>query len=209
MPQCRGASPNPGAPIPNVGAPSPNLGGASPSSGATSAKVVAPFSDAEARSSHVGEHSFTVEGLTVINALVCLYLRAAGFTSFGFYHVMAQARIPVPNATDPLGTLTLTAAVAKGIATKGPDSLIVGELAAEVKAVAAKIPAALAAHDEAKQLQLRLEKLYEQRDAVVAECVPLNQRGSKALQGNLGKTRLREMGDYGYTVDDSAKAPKA
>ena len=118
---------------------------------------------------------------------------------------MAQARIPVPNATDPLGTLTLTAAVAKGITEKGKDSLIVGELAAEVQAAAAKIPAALAAHEEAKQLKLRLEKLYEQRDAVVAECVPLNQRGSKALQGNLGKARLREMGDYGFTVNDSPR----
>ena len=30
----------------------------------------------------------------------------------------------------------------------------------------------------------------------------LVQRASKVLQGNLGKTRLREMGDYGYTVND-------
>ncbi|MBF9219581.1 hypothetical protein [Hymenobacter ruricola] len=121
---------------------------------------------------------------------------------------MAQARIPIPGATDPLGTLTLTAAVAQGIAGKGPDSLIVGELASEVQAANAKIPAALAAHHEAKKLQLQLEKLYEIRDAAVAECVPLNQRASKALQGNLGKGRLREMGDYGFTVNDSAPAAK-
>jgi hypothetical protein len=121
---------------------------------------------------------------------------------------MGQARIPIPGATDPLGTLTLSAAVAKGITDKGKDSLIAGELATELQAVAALIPDALAAHHEAKKLELQLEKLYERRDAVVAKCVPLNQRGSKALQGNLGKARLREMGDYGYTVNDSPQAPK-
>jgi hypothetical protein len=126
---------------------------------------------------------------------------------------MAQARIPIPGAKDAPGVLDLTAAVAKGMADKGTDSLIVGELATELRAVAAKVAAAKAAHTEAKQLELRLEKLYEQRDAVVAEALPLVQRASKALQGNLGKTRLREMGDYGFTVDDSPRpakpAPKA
>ena len=122
---------------------------------------------------------------------------------------MAQARIPVPGTTDPLGTLTLTAAVVKGITEKGKDSLIAGALATELQAAAALVPDALAAHDEAKKLELQLEKLYERRDAVVAQCVPLNQRGSKALQGNLGKDRLREMGDYGYTVNDSPQAAKA
>ncbi|MBO2012438.1 hypothetical protein [Hymenobacter negativus] len=122
---------------------------------------------------------------------------------------MAQARIPIPGATDPLGTLTLTAAVAKGIAEKGKDSLIAGELASELQAAAAAIPDALAAHAEAKKLELQLEKLYEKRDAAVAVCVPLNQRASKTLQGNLGKNRLREMGDYGFTVNDSPQPPKA
>ena len=121
---------------------------------------------------------------------------------------MAQARIPLPNAKDALGVLQLTAAVAAGIAAKGKDSLIGGELATELQAAAAKVPAALAAHEAAKKMQLELEKLYEQRDAAVAECLPLVQRGSKALQGNLGKGRLREMGDYGYTVNDSPPAAK-
>ena len=121
---------------------------------------------------------------------------------------MAQARIPVPNATDPLGALNLTAATAKAIAAKGKDSLIVGELADELRAAAALVPDALAAHEEAKKLELQLEKLYERRKAAVAVCVPLNQRTSKALQGNLGKSRLREMGDYGFTVNDSPRPPK-
>ena len=122
---------------------------------------------------------------------------------------MAQARIPVPNITDPLGTLTLTAAIAKGITNQGSSALIAGELATELQAAAALVPAALAAHAEAKNLELQLEKLYERRNAPVAACVALNQRASKALQGNLGKTRLREMGDYGFTVNDSPQAGKA
>ena len=121
---------------------------------------------------------------------------------------MAQARIPIPGAKDALGVLQLTAAVAGGITTKGPAALITGELATELQAAAAKVPAALAAHEAAKKLQMQLEKLYEQRDATVAECLPLVQRGSKALQGNLGKARLHEMGDYGYTVNDSPHTPK-
>ncbi len=123
---------------------------------------------------------------------------------------MAKARIPIPGSSDPVGSLNLTAAVGKAIADKGPDSLIGGALAAEIAAAAAKVPAALAAQKKAEDLMREVEKLYKQRDAVVAECVPLNQRGSKALQGNLGTARLREMGDYGYTVNDPApKAPKA
>ena len=119
---------------------------------------------------------------------------------------MAQARIPLPTIKDAPGVLNLTAAIAEGMADKGTDSLIVGELATELKAVAAKVAGAQAAHNEAKKLELRLEKLYEQRDAVVAEALPLVQRASKALQGNLGKARLREMGDYGYTVNDAPAA---
>ena len=121
---------------------------------------------------------------------------------------MAQARIPVPGAKDALGVLTLTAATVKGITEKGKDSHIAGELATELQAAAVKVPAALAAHKRAKEMELELEKLYEQRDAVVNECVPLNQRASKTLQGNLGKARLHEMGDYGFTVNDSPQAPK-
>ena len=47
------------------------------------------------------------------------------------------------------------------------------------------------------------------RDAIVAEALPLVQRGSKSLQGSLGKARLREMGPYGYTVNDTPLPPKA
>ena len=42
----------------------------------------------------------------------------------------------------------------------------------------------------------------------MAEALPLVQRASKALQGNLGKTHLREMGDYGFTMNDSPQASK-
>jgi hypothetical protein len=122
---------------------------------------------------------------------------------------MAQARIPLPTIKDAPGVLNLATAVAAGISKAGPTALISGQLATELQAAAAKVPAALAAHQRAKDLEKEIEKLYEQRDQVVAECLPLVQRGSKALQGNLGKDNLRQMGDYGYTVDDSPRLAKA
>ena len=124
---------------------------------------------------------------------------------------MAQARIPLPTIKDAPGVLAITAAIGTAITTKGKDSLLVGDLATGLQAAAAKVPAALAAHKRAKEMELELEKLYEQRDNVVAEALPLVQRASKSLQGSLGKEHLRDMGDYGFTVDDSpqvAKAPK-
>jgi len=92
---------------------------------------------------------------------------------------MAKARIPVPNLKDPLGVLNLTAAVVAGMAKAGKDSLLVGGLATELQAAGAKVPTALALHQRAKALEKELESLYEQRDAVVAECLPLVQRASK------------------------------
>lgn len=121
---------------------------------------------------------------------------------------MAQARIPIPGAKDALGVLNLAAAVGAGITKAGAASLIGGQLAADLQAAAAKVPGALALHQQAKDLEKQLERLYEQRDQVVAECLPLVQRGSKTLQGNLGKANLRQMGDYGYTVDDSPRPAK-
>jgi len=118
---------------------------------------------------------------------------------------MAKARIPIPGAKDALGILNLTAAVVAGMAKAGKDSLLVGGLATELQAAGAKVPTALALHQRAKALEKELESLYEQRDAVVAECLPLVQRASKSLQGSLGTAQLRQMGDYGYTVDDSER----
>jgi hypothetical protein len=122
---------------------------------------------------------------------------------------MAQARIPLPTIKDAPAVLALATAVAAGIAKAGKDSLLVGTLATELQAAAAKAPAALAAHQRAKDLEKEIEKLYEQRDAVVAECLPLVQRASKSLQGSLGKASLHQMGDYGYTVDDSPRPAKS
>ena len=72
--------------------------------------------------------------------------------------------------------------------------------------ISSELAAAQAAQKRAEDLMKEVEKLYEQCNAVVAKCLPLNQRGSKALQGSLGSARLRAMGGYGYTVNDSAKA---
>jgi hypothetical protein len=140
-----------------------------------------------------------------------VYLSWSDFTPIGLSFPMAKARIPLPNAKDALGVLNLAAAVATAVKAKGAASLITGELATELQAVAARIPGAIKAHNDAKEMEKQLEKLYQDRDAIVQEALPLVQRGSKVLQGSLGADRLRDMGPYGYTVDDTpreAKAPK-
>jgi hypothetical protein len=68
--------------------------------------------------------------------------------------------------------------VAAGITRAGKDTLLVGSLATELQAAAAQVPAALAAHQRANGLEKEIEKRYEQRDAVVAECLPLVQRSA-------------------------------
>ena len=96
---------------------------------------------------------------------------------------MAKARIPIPSASDPLGVLTLVKAASDGITKAGSKALIGGELAAGLQAVAAKVPAALAAHEEAQKLKLRLEELYEFRDGVVKEALPLVHLSLPTSQG--------------------------
>ena len=121
---------------------------------------------------------------------------------------VARARIPIPGATKPVAVLTLLAAVGKGIAQHGPDGPIGGALAAAVAAAAAQVPAALAAQKRAEDLLKEVEKLYQQRNLVVAEGVGLVQRAAKVLQGHLGPDSLHAMGAYGYTVNKSVRKPR-
>ncbi len=121
---------------------------------------------------------------------------------------MARARIPIPGATKPVAVLTLLAAVGEGIAQHGPDGPIGGELAAALAAAAAQVPAALAAQKRAEDLLKEVEKLYQQRNQVVAEGIGLVQRAAKVLQGHLGPDSLHAMGAYGYTVNKSVRKPR-
>lgn len=120
----------------------------------------------------------------------------------------SKPRIPLPGTKDPKGALDLGAAILKKHASDGASSPIRGELKADFDAVAPRITQALDWHNEALAMERKLEELYEKRDNVVAELVPLNQRISKSLQSEYGTTNLRRMGDHGFTADDSPRPPK-
>lgn len=119
-----------------------------------------------------------------------------------------KPRIPLPNKKDPKGVLDLAAAILKKHTTDGAASVIRGSLQVDFDASSAKIAQGLSYHDQAKAMEKALENLYEKRDNIVAEFVPLNQRVSKSLQSEYSKN-LRQMGDHGFTVDDTPRPPKA
>ena len=118
-----------------------------------------------------------------------------------------RPRIPIPTVKDPIGVLDLAGAVLKKHVADGVNSPIRGQLKTDLDAVAADITAGLADNAEAKDLEKRLEALYERRNNRVARIQPLLPRVSKGLQSEYGPANLRQMGQHGFTVNDGA-APK-
>ena len=119
-----------------------------------------------------------------------------------------KPRIPLPGNKDPKGVLDLAADIIKKHQADGAASVIRGELKADIDAAAASVAEGLDWHAQALEMKRKLEDLYEKRDNIVDEWVPLNQRVSKSLQGEYAKN-LRRMGDHGFTVDDTPRPPKA
>ncbi|MBC7447001.1 MAG: hypothetical protein H7330_02975 [Hymenobacteraceae bacterium] len=117
-------------------------------------------------------------------------------------------RIPIPTVKDPRGVLTLAAAVLKKHTDDGAASVIRGQLKMDLEAVAIDITEGVKDDAEAKALEKQLEKIYERRNNRVARVQPLMPRASKALQSEYGPSELRRMGDHGYTVNDTPRAPK-
>ncbi len=118
-----------------------------------------------------------------------------------------KPRIPLPNKKDAKGVLDLAALIVKKHQADGDASVIRGALKTDVDAMAAKVAEGLDWHAQALAMKKKLEDLYEKRDNVVAEWVPLNQRVSKSLQSEYANN-LRRMGEHGFTVDDSPRPPK-
>ena len=123
-----------------------------------------------------------------------------------------RPRIPVPTVKNPVGVLALAGAILQHHQAEGSKSVVRGQVKTELEAVAADIAAGLVDNAEAKALEKTLEDIYERRDNRVARIQPVLPRVSKALQSEYGPAGLRQMGAYGFVVDDSpraAKAPKA
>jgi len=70
-----------------------------------------------------------------------------------------------------------------------------------------KVALALAKDKEAKDLEKHLEKIYEERNNLMANTPTGVKYTRDFLKGVYGKTP-KTLGDYGYTVNDSPKAKK-
>lgn len=120
-----------------------------------------------------------------------------------------RPRIPVPTVKDPVGVLTLAGAILQKHLADGAKSLIQGQVKTALEAVATDIAAAEADNEEAKTLAKKLEEVYERRNNHIARIQPVLPRVSKGLQSEFGPDGLRQMGAYGFTVDDSLRAKPA
>ena len=119
-----------------------------------------------------------------------------------------RPRIPIPGRKNPSGILALADKVyAKHLADGAASKL--GATVPEWATVGPKIATGLARDKRAKELEKELEKIYEERDNIAFEALPLVQRSGKVLRGAYGEQNLRQMGDHGYVVDDTPRAPKA
>ena len=119
-----------------------------------------------------------------------------------------RPRIPISTRRKPVAVLDLAGAVLKKHQSDGVDSPIRGQLKADLEAIAEDISEGLKDSAEAMALEKKLEEIYERRNNRVSRVQPILPRVSKALQGEYGTANLRRLGDHGYTVDDTPKAPK-
>jgi len=120
----------------------------------------------------------------------------------------SRPRIPLPPSTKPVAVLDLAGLILKKHTADGAKSALTGQLRADFEAVAPDIAAGLADNAEAKDLEKKLEQIYERRNNHLARVYPLLSRVSKALQGEYGAANLRRMGEHGFTVDDTPRPPK-
>ena len=119
-----------------------------------------------------------------------------------------RPRIPIPTLKNPLGAFELAGQVLQKHQADGATSPIRGKLKTDLEAVTADITAGIADNAEAKTLERQLEVIYERRNNRAKRVQPLLGRVSKALQSEYGATDVHRLGDHGFTVDTTPRAPK-
>ena len=119
-----------------------------------------------------------------------------------------RARIPIPPKKDSSRILKLAGQILAKHQTDGAGSVIRGQLRTDLEDVANDITEGIKDDAEAAAMAKKLEEIYERRDNRALRAYPLLGRSSKALQSEYGAQNLRKMGDHGFTVDDSPRAPK-
>ena len=119
-----------------------------------------------------------------------------------------RPRIPIPTVKDPVGVLDLSGLVHKKHLADGKESPIRGQLKVDFDAVTDDITQGLKDDTEAKELEKKLEAIYERRNARVARVQPLLPRVSRALQSEYGPAGVHRLGEHGFTVDTTPRASK-
>jgi hypothetical protein len=73
--------------------------------------------------------------------------------------------------------------------------------------VAPTIPACLALHDKAEKLKSEMEQVYRQRDALLLP-IDFHVKGSSTYLKGKYSTNPKKLGEWGFEIDDTPKAPK-
>jgi hypothetical protein len=115
-------------------------------------------------------------------------------------------RIDIP--TNVEDQLKLAGNIYKKHTDDGADSVLKVMKDFKWDAVGPNIPLALAKHKEAEDLQKLMEKAYEDRNKLMAG-IPEGLKSTRDFLKGVFSKSPKTLGDYGYTVDDSPKPPKA
>ena len=78
----------------------------------------------------------------------------------------------------------------------------------DIAVESSKAAAALLKHNEAEDLRLQMEKAYKDRDFLMSNTATFVKNSRDLLTG-MHRENMKRLGDWGFTVDHSAKAKKA
>lgn len=114
-------------------------------------------------------------------------------------------RIEIPK--NPEEQLKLAGKIYTKHTTDGADSVLKVMKDFKWDVVGPNIPLALAKHNEAEELQKKMEKAYEDRNKLMAG-LPDGLKSTRDFLKGVYSKSPKTLGDYGYTVDDSPRPPK-
>ena len=118
----------------------------------------------------------------------------------------AKTTVRIPVSKKPGEALALATLVFAKHQADGASSPL--KAITEWQTVGPTIAAAADTQTRIEAMEKQLEKLYETRDNLLPAILDVTQR-SRTLLGSIYKKAPRTLGDWGYTVDDTPRAPAA
>ncbi len=118
---------------------------------------------------------------------------------------MASKTVRTPIPTNVAEQLRLAAKVLAKHEADGKTSPL--NAIAEWAGVGPTIGEAVNLQDQIETMEKKLEQLYEQRNLKLPGILDVTRR-SRALLAAIFKKAPRTLGEWGYTVDDTPRAPK-